>query len=115
MTLLHVPLSLGFLKMLHHRCFCSVLHRLMFARVSVTTGEPGVCVRDEGSVVSRPDDHERRRPEVSHPQHGEPRIRRGTSRVLFCRDHIRTETSTSRKHCLQVGRCVFRGLRFSGI
>ena len=64
-------------------------------------GEPGLRLRDQGCTVSGADDHERRRPQVSHLQHGRGAgFRHRKSSLLFGGDTVRIGTSAYSGHRL---------------
>ena len=63
-------------------------------------GESGVRVRDQGRAVSGADDHERRRPQVPHLQHGRRAgLRPGTGALLRRRDPLRPGTPAHPGDC----------------
>lgn len=69
---------------------------------SLLLGELSICIRDQRCSVSGADHHERRRPEVSHLQHGHARLRERQGPVLRCSDLLWTWASKQGIHRLQV-------------
>lgn len=82
---------------------CSVdALRLLHECSCLQPGELSVRVRDQRRPVSGADHHERRRPEVSHLQHGHAWLRQRQGPVLRCSNLLRSRAFAQGIDRLQV-------------
>lgn len=88
----------------HLFSFVQILFLMCF---SLLLGEPSLCIWDQRRSMSGADHHERRRPEVSHLQHGHTRLRERQGPVLRRSNLLRTRASAQRVNCLQVALWTF--------